>query len=40
MFAVTQPELVLQVLRAGEGLLAATGDAVELCPVYGADANR
>lgn len=40
MFAVTQPDLVLEVLRAGEVLLEATGDAVALCPFYGAEANR
>ncbi len=40
MFALTQPELVLQVLRASEELLTATGDAVALCPVYGVDANQ
>jgi len=40
MFALTQPELVVEVLRAAEGLLAATGDAVTLCPVYGEGSNR
>ncbi len=40
MFALTQPELVVEVLRATEGVLAATGDAVTLCPVYGEAANE
>lgn len=31
---------LLQVLAAAERLLAATGDAVALCPTYGAAANR
>jgi DNA-binding transcriptional ArsR family regulator len=38
MFALTEPELVVNVLRAAEGLLSATGDAVTLCPVYGESA--
>jgi ArsR family transcriptional regulator, cadmium/lead-responsive transcriptional repressor len=33
-YALTRPEL-LDLLRSAEGLLAATGDAVALCPVYG-----
>jgi DNA-binding transcriptional ArsR family regulator len=33
-YALSRPEL-LDLLRAAEGLLAATGDAVALCPVYG-----
>jgi hypothetical protein len=40
MFALAEPELVMGVLRAAEGLLAGTGDAVTLCPVYGVEANR
>ena len=32
VFSLTQPELVTQVLAAAEGLLAATADAVTLCP--------
>lgn len=36
-YSVARPEL-LDVLRAGEALLAATGSAVALCPVYGAGA--
>ena len=34
MYALIQPEL-LTVLTAAEELLAATGNAVDLCPVYG-----
>ena len=33
-YSVARPEL-LDLLRAAEGLLAATGEAVALCPVYG-----
>jgi DNA-binding transcriptional ArsR family regulator len=33
-YFVTRPEL-LDVLRSAEALLAATGNAVALCPVYG-----
>lgn len=41
MFSLTEPELVRSVLAVAEGLLAATGDAVTLCPVYGeAAANQ
>lgn len=35
MYALSEPALVLDVLRAAEGLLSATGDAVTLCPVSG-----
>lgn len=35
VFSLNHPDLVLDVLRASESLLAATGDAVALCPVYG-----
>lgn len=35
MFSLTHPEL-LGLLTAAEKLLAATGDAVVLCPAYGA----
>lgn len=35
MFALTQAALLLELLTAAEGLLAATGDAVVLCPTYG-----
>lgn len=34
LYRLTRPEL-LTVLGAAEGLLAATGNAVALCPVYG-----
>lgn len=40
VFSLTQPDLVLQALATAEELLAATGDAVTLCPVYGAGATR
>lgn len=33
-YALTRPEL-LDLLRSAEQLLAATGEAVALCPVYG-----
>ena len=33
VFSVTEPGLVIRVLGAVEQLLAATGDAVRLCPV-------
>lgn len=39
MFSLTEPELVRSVLAGAESLLAATGDAVTLCPVYGEEAN-
>jgi hypothetical protein len=39
MFSLTHPEL-LTLLSAAEELLAATGDAVVLCPTYGAAASR
>lgn len=35
MFCLTHPQAVLQVFAAAEELLAATGDAVVLCPIYG-----
>jgi hypothetical protein len=40
VFSVTHPEAVLKVFAAAEELLAATGDAVVLCPTYGEDASR
>lgn len=40
MFSVTHPEAVVAVFAAAEGLLAATGDAVVLCPVMGDRAGR
>ena len=36
-YSLARPELV-EVLRSAERLLAETGDAVALCPVYGAPA--
>ncbi|RSM39570.1 transcriptional regulator [Actinoplanes sp. ATCC 53533] len=33
-YALARPELI-DLLRAAEGLLAATGEAVALCPTYG-----
>ena len=35
VFSLTYPEPVLKVFAATEELLAATGDAVVLCPTYG-----
>jgi DNA-binding transcriptional ArsR family regulator len=35
VFSLTHPEAVLKVFAAAEELLAATGDAVVLCPNYG-----
>lgn len=40
VFSVTNEPEVLAVLAATEGLLARTGDAVILCPVYGARATE
>jgi ArsR family transcriptional regulator, cadmium/lead-responsive transcriptional repressor len=40
MFSLTHPDAVLKVLAAAEELLAATGDAVTLCPVYGEGADK
>ena len=37
LFSLRQDEALLSVLAAAEQLLAATGDAVVLCPVYGTD---
>jgi DNA-binding transcriptional ArsR family regulator len=39
LYRLTRPEL-LTVLAAAERLLAATGNAVALCPVYGGAAGR
>lgn len=36
VFALTQPELVTDLFSTAERLLAATGDAVVLCPTHGA----
>jgi ArsR family transcriptional regulator, cadmium/lead-responsive transcriptional repressor len=38
MYSLARPELV-DLLNTAEGLLAATGYKVVLCPVYGADRN-
>jgi ArsR family transcriptional regulator, cadmium/lead-responsive transcriptional repressor len=35
VFSLTHPDAVLKVFAAAEELLAATGDAVVLCPTYG-----
>jgi len=40
VFSLTHPQAVLKVFAAAEELLATTGDAVVLCPVYGAAAGR
>lgn len=37
-YALARPEL-FDLLRAAEGLLAATGEAVALCPVHGDPAS-
>ncbi|HEX5997654.1 MAG TPA: metalloregulator ArsR/SmtB family transcription factor [Jiangellales bacterium] len=37
-YALSRPELI-DLLRTAENLLAATGDAVALCPVYGMPAR-
>jgi hypothetical protein len=37
-YALARPEL-LELLRSAEQVLAATGDAVALCPVYGQPAT-
>jgi DNA-binding transcriptional ArsR family regulator len=39
VYSLAQPELV-DLLAAAERLLAATGDAVTLCPTYGAAVHR
>ncbi len=39
VYSLARPEL-LEVLAAAETLLAATGDAVTLCPTYGTGAER
>ncbi|SFB18018.1 ArsR/SmtB family transcription factor [Cellulomonas marina] len=36
LFSLNHPEQVLNLLGAAEELLAVTGDAVALCPTYGA----
>ncbi len=40
LFALRQDEAILDLLAAAERLLAATGDAVVLCPRYGVQAER
>lgn len=40
VFSVTHPEAVLGLFAAAEDLLAATGDAVALCPTYGGESDR
>ena len=40
VFSLTHPDAVLKVFAAAEELLAATGDAVVLCPTYGEGAAR
>lgn len=40
VFSLTHPDAVLKVFAAAEELLAATGDAVVLCPTYGDGAVR
>ncbi|CAN5545214.1 hypothetical protein BH10ACT10_BH10ACT10_00730 [soil metagenome] len=39
IFTLAHPDAVLQVFAATEELLAATGDALVLCPVYGEGAD-
>ena len=39
VFSLTHPEALTELLAAAERLLELTGDAVALCPVYGAEAN-
>jgi DNA-binding transcriptional ArsR family regulator len=40
MWSLTHTAELLEALAAAERLLAATGDAVALCPTYGEAANR
>lgn len=40
VFSLTHPDAVLRVFAAAEELLAATGDAVVLCPTYGERSTR
>nr|WP_235532625.1 MULTISPECIES: metalloregulator ArsR/SmtB family transcription factor [unclassified Nocardioides] len=40
VFSLTHPDPVLRVFAAAEELLAATGDAVVLCPTYGEGVAR
>jgi hypothetical protein len=38
MYSLTHPDATLGLLAAAEQVLALTGDAVTLCPAYGAGA--
>jgi hypothetical protein len=40
LWSLTAAPELLDVLAAAERLLAVTGDAVTLCPIYGDAANR
>lgn len=40
VFALTHPDQILRMFAAAEELLAATGDAVVLCPTSGEGAHR
>ena len=40
VFSLTHPEALTELFSAAERLLGLTGDAVALCPVYGAGANQ
>jgi ArsR family transcriptional regulator, cadmium/lead-responsive transcriptional repressor len=40
MFSLTTRDELSELLGAAEGLLALTGDAVDLCPVYGSAARE
>jgi DNA-binding transcriptional ArsR family regulator len=40
VFSLTQPQALLDLLAATEELLALTGDAVSLCPVFGDPGTR
>lgn len=39
-YSLSHPEATLDLLAAAERMLALTGDAVMLCPVYGVDEGR
>lgn len=39
MYSLTHPDATLELLSAAEKMLALTGDAVTLCPTYGAGAS-
>jgi DNA-binding transcriptional ArsR family regulator len=40
VYSLAAPDELRSLLVAAEGLLAATGDAVTLCPVYGSEPRR